>query len=73
MYVPTLLPEEQASFNSFADDVLRNDRENPPKPKLRCRIFGHKWFTHVLVPGPYTKWRTICDRCKINKEFLGVD
>lgn len=64
----TILPEERARYEAFAEQTLADDREHPPKPKLRCRLFGHKWFSHVLVPHPYTQWRTICDRCKINQD-----
>jgi hypothetical protein len=53
---------ERAHYVEFRRQTLQHDADNPPKPKLRCRIFGHKWFSHQLPPGS----RTICWRCKVN-------
>lgn len=63
-----LFPRELESFQQMEAATLKNDRENPPKPKLRCRMFHHHWFTHVMIPGRTT--RTICKRCKINKRVF---
>jgi len=55
---------ERRQFQEFRDKVLADDWTDPPKPKLRCRLFGHRWFIHRLEPGS----RTICDWCKINQD-----
>lgn len=59
--------EELVRLNKDAEEVLEYDRQKTTKPKLRCKLFGHKWYTHYLIPPPHSRRRTICNRCKISK------
>lgn len=56
-----------------ANNTIENDFKNPPKPKVRCVIFGHRWYTHILISHMtqgFNTYRTICNRCKINQDVL---